>query len=159
MRKIRNTKYEIRNTARRGQSLFEVVFAIGVSALIITGIVVLAGNAVSNSTFSKNKTLAGRFTQEAVEWLRGERDADWDGFYLNSSTSTWCLPSLDWNLAKIGVCSANDTILSNANFKREVNFTQIDIGNVETKVKVSWQDGSGLHEVSTVTNFTDWRRK
>ena len=58
---------------KKGQSLFEVVFAVAVSALIITAIVILAGNAVSNSTFSRNKALAGRFVQEAIEWLRKER--------------------------------------------------------------------------------------
>lgn len=151
----------------KGQSLFEVVFAIGVSALIITGIVILAANAVSNSTFSKNKTLAGRFTQETVEWLRGERDADWDTFYSYSAysypetpeTGIWCLPSLDWSLAKVGLCGDSDTIPANTIFYREINFTQIDIGNVESKVVVYWYDGKGFHQVSTVTNFTDWRRK
>lgn len=146
-----------------GQSLFEVVFAVGMSALIITTIVTLASNAISNSTFSKNKALAGRFTQEAVEWLRGERDTDWDNFYLNAATSPWCLPSLNWNTP--GACDESESIPENDNFKRELSFNSVDPTNcdsitcVEAKVKVYWQDGRGLHEVSTVTNFTDWRRK
>lgn len=143
----------------RGQSLFEVMFAIGMSALIITSIVVLAGNAISNSTFSRNKALAGRFTQEAIEWLRSQRDTDWEAFLDKASTSTWCLPSLDWSSAKIGVCGDGDVISSNSNFKRELNFIVVDSGNVESKAKVYWQDGKGFHEVSTVTNFTDWRRQ
>ncbi len=142
-----------------GQSLFEVVFAIGVSALIIITITVLAADSISNSTFSKNKALAGRFVGETVEWLRGQRDADWDTFYSYSATNTWCLPSLDWASAKVGACGDSDTISSNSNFKRELNFIGIDSGNVESKVRVYWQDGKGLHEVSTVTNFTDWRRQ
>ncbi len=142
-----------------GQSLFEVVFAIGVSALIITTIVILAGNAVANSTFSKNKAVAGKFASEAIEWLRGERDADWDTFYSYTGVPTWCLPSLDWDLAKPTVCQDSDTISTTSNFKREINFVAIDSQNVETKVRVYWQDGRGLHEVSTITNFTDWRRQ
>lgn len=143
----------------RGQSLFEVVFAIGISALIITAIVILATKAVSNSTFSKNKALAGRFTQETSEWLRGQRDANWDDLAEKAQTPTWCLPSLDWGLAKVGICGATDTISSNSNFSRELNFIVIDAQNIESKVKVYWQDGQGLHEVSTVTNYTDWRRQ
>ena len=144
-------------TSMAGQSLFEVVFAIGMSALIITAIVVLATNSVANSTFSKNKALAGRFAQESIEWLRGQRDVDWDLFYSNTSVSPRCLPELNWNLS--GPCGDTDTITSNTNFKRELSFTQVDSGNVEAKVKVFWSDGRGLHEVSTVTNFTDWRRQ
>lgn len=141
----------------KGQSLFEVVFAIGVSALIITAVVVLASNAVANSTFSKNKALAGRFTQEAVEWLRSERDSDWDTFYANAALTSRCLPSLDWS--QQGPCGPSDTLTANENFKREATFSVVDISNVEVKVRVYWEDGRGLHEVSTVTNFTDWRRQ
>lgn len=142
-----------------GQSLFEVVFAVGMSALIITAVVILAANALSNSTFSKNKALAGRFTQEAVEWLRSQRDENWDDFYNRSLTTVWCLPGVDWSLAKVGTCDTTDTIVSNSNFQREINFTGVGIGTVETKVAVYWRDGHGLHEVSTITNFTDWRRQ
>lgn len=144
---------------KSGQSLFEVVFSIGISALIITAIVILAGNAISNSTFSKNKALAGRFAQETVEWLRGQRDMDWDEFAARAATPTWCLPSLDWAFAKVGICEDTDTTSSNSNFKRELNFITVDVGNIESKVKVYWRDAQGLHEVSTVTNFTDWRRQ
>lgn len=144
---------------QKGQSLFEVVFAIGMSALIIITIVVLAGNSVSNSTFSKNKTLAGRFVQEATELLRGERDTNWDNFYSDAATPKWCLPSSNWSSALPRACNATDTITSNSNFKREVEFNRVDSGNVEAKIRVFWQDGRGLHEVSSVTNFTDWRRQ
>lgn len=144
---------------QKGQSLFEVVFAVGMSALIITAVVVLAANALSNSTFSKNKALAGRFTQEAVEWLRSQRDENWDNFYTRTLTTTWCLPDVDWAEAKVGICGVADTILANSNFRREVNFTEIDASNIETKIKVYWEDGRGLHETSTITNFTDWRRQ
>lgn len=143
----------------KGQSLFEVVFAVGVSALIITTIVVLAANSVANSTFSRNKALAGRFTGEAIEWLRGQRDADWDFFLDKAQTETWCLPDLDWDLAFTGACADTATISRDANFKREINFNMIDLGNIETKIIVYWTDAKGLHESSTVTNFTDWRRQ
>lgn len=140
-----------------GQSLFEVVFAIGASALIITAVVILATNAVSNSTFSKNEALAGRLTGETVEWLRGQRDADWDTFYANTAITPRCLPTLSWNLT--GGCGEGDTISSNTNFRRELLLTHIDTQNVEVKVRVYWEDGRGVHEISTVTNFTDWRRQ
>lgn len=143
----------------KGQSLFEVVFAVGMSALIITAVVILATNALSNSTFSKNKAIAGRLTQEAVEWLRSQRDENWDDFYTRTLTTIWCLPHVDWSTAKIGTCGTSDTVVSNSNFRREINFTEIDASNIETKVRVYWQDGRGLHEVSTITNFTDWRRQ
>ena len=41
-----------------GQSLFEVVFAIAVVAIIISGVVALSATTVRNSSFSRNNALA-----------------------------------------------------------------------------------------------------
>ena len=152
-----NSKFQIKTQA--GQSLFEVVFAIGMSALIITAVVILGANAVANSTFSKNKALAGRFTQETVEWLRSQRDADWEAFAGYTGIQKRCLPELDWDSAIPNGCGESDIIVTNANFKRELTLTQIDSANIQVKVRVYWTDGRGIHENSTVTNFTDWRRQ
>ena len=75
----------------RGQSLFELVLAIGVSALVIVVLVSLVSNALQNSVFSRNQTLASRYAQSATEWLRGQRDNNIATFITNTATTTWCL--------------------------------------------------------------------
>jgi len=45
----------------KGQSLFEVVVALAISALIIITLVSVVGNSIKNATFSKNKTLAANY--------------------------------------------------------------------------------------------------
>jgi len=44
--------------SQSGQSLFELVVAIAISALIIVAMVSLAVNSIQNSNFAKNKALA-----------------------------------------------------------------------------------------------------
>lgn len=139
----------------KGQSLFEVVLSLAVVTLIIVALVALTSTSIRNANFSRNKSLATRFTQEAIEWLRGERDGDWDAFATRALTP-WCLKSLDWNDAKVGGCGSTD-LISGTIFSREVTFSIIDAVNIDTEVKVYWQDAQGLHEVKTVTTFTDWR--
>ena len=75
----------------------------------------------------------------------------------------YCLKSLSWAEATIGTCT-NGQEITGTIYKREVGFVRstILVGGVpknivETEVNVYWQDAQGIHEVKSVTNFTDWR--
>lgn len=139
----------------KGQSLFEVVTALGVITIIVVALVALASSSIHNSNFSKDKSLATRYSQEATEWLRGERDTNWEIFSTRAATPTWCLPSLSWAEASVGSCS--DDYISNTLFQRQVSFNTTDAKTIEVSVVVSWEDSKGLHEVASATTLTDWR--
>ena len=153
---------KISNT--RGQSLFELVLAIGVSALIIVVLVSLVSNALQNAAFAKNQTLAARYSQSATEWLRGQRDNNIDTFMTNVTTPTWCLKdepltNASWN--KVGACSTSD-VISGTPLIRQVDFTVSVTGGktiVQAMVKVRWTDTKGTHDVNSSTNFSDWRQR
>jgi len=142
----------------KGQSLFEVLLALAVAALVIIAIVALATTSIRNANFSRNQSLTTRCTQEAIEWLRGQRDEDWDAFAIRALTSPWCLKSLSWTDTVVGGCGSSDFI-SDTIFKREISFTILDASNIDTEVKVYWEDARGLHETKTITTFTDWREQ
>lgn len=148
----------------KGQSLFEVVLALSIISLIIFGVVILATASIRNSDFSRNKALATRYSQEATEWLRGQRDADWTIFLANSDAAgkTWCVnlePITGWGTQ--GIC-ASASFIGTTIFKREVILTTITVNGenaVEAKVKVYWDDSQGYHEINSVTDFTNFRAK
>lgn len=141
-----------------GQSLFEVVVALAISALVIVALVSLVSSSIRNANFSKNKSLASTYAQEASEWLRGERDKDIKTFLANTLSPSWCFPTLDWT--KVGnVCT---TKIANTDFIRKGTFTTNFVNGktiVQSTIKVSWVDAQGDHEVSSVTNFSDWRER
>lgn len=147
-----------------GQSLFELVVAIAVSALIIVVIVSLVASSIRNANYSKNNGLASSYAQNATEWLRSERDRDINNFMVNVQTPKWCLKDSPLTISswtQVGACGANDYI-SGTVFLREVNFTVTAPGGktvVQTDVVVSWTDAQGIHEVTNITNFTDWRQR
>lgn len=144
----------------KGQSLFEVVLALGVITAISVGIVSLTVNAIRNASFSKNKTLAGRYAQEATEWLRSQRDTDFDVFQDNILVSPRCFPSLVWT-GRVGSCGATDNISGTPLF-RIIEFSSTTISGktvIEASVKVYWDDSQGYHEVKSTTSYTDWRQR
>lgn len=145
----------------RGQSLFEVVMALAIIALITAALVLLSTLSIKSASFSRDKTLATRYSQEATEWLRGERDKGWTDFYntihlkVLSPNSPYCMPTLTWSLTP-GHCTENDKIAETA-LKRELEFTEISPNLIGVKVIVHWADAQGLHDSITYTDFTNWK--
>jgi Tfp pilus assembly protein PilV len=157
----------------KGQSLFEVVVAIAISALIIVAIVSLTSNSIQNSSYSKDKTLAATYVQEANEWLREQRDSNMDTFATNASLSsaidpktlkvTWCLNN---DLSTLTAWPntqrpcPNGSFISGTHFTRQVVFdksTDISTGKTiyQADVSVFWSDSKGIHQVTSSTTFSD----
>ena len=84
-----NGKWQMANL-QKGQSLFEAVVALAISALIIVAVVALVASSIRNASFSRNVTLASRYAQQATEWLRGQRDAN-AGIRRKICSLTYCL--------------------------------------------------------------------
>lgn len=149
-----------------GQSIFELVMAIAISALIVVAIVSLATLSIRNSGFSKNKALAATYVQQAAEWLRGQRGDDMTVFetgIVKAENVARCFNVLGWD--SLNACPAGDKI-SGTPFTREVTFSQTDTvknGSVITvydaDIVVSWSDAQGIHEVASATSFSDWRQR
>lgn len=155
----------------KGQSMFEVLVAIFIISLITVGVIVVSTNSVSNSSFSRNSTLAGRYAQEAIEWLRDEEATDTTVFKNRApvvgNKYTFCIINLNtagW--LNTGVCSSGSEYVQNSGqntiFNREVVLTRQSVSGktiIEAEVKVYWTDPKGIHEVKSVTNFSDIREK
>lgn len=141
-----------------GQSLFEVVLSLAVITIIIVALIILAANSIKNADFSRTRTLATNYTQATNEWLRSERDTDFDAFAQRALTPQYCLVDLSWSTAKVGGCDANDFI-SGTILQREAFFTIVSPTTIEVEVLVYWDDSQGTHEVRTTTEFTDWRAR
>lgn len=144
----------------KGQSLFEVVVAVSVITLIIVAVVILTTTSIRNNSFSRNKTIASRYGQEAVEWLRGQRDADWTIFRNRADTSlVYCLKTLSWSLA--GPCASSGSEIDGTIFKRQVTFEVIsEDGNeyLRADIAIFWLDGQGEHVSESITYFSDWNK-
>ena len=145
----------------KGQSLFEVVVALAIVTLIVVAIVTLAASSIRNSSYARNKESATRYSQEAAEWLRGQRDNDWVIFASRAALDpgfTWCLASLVWP-PTAGTCSESSYI-GDTFFKREATVLYPDplnLDNIQVDVKTYWIDSQGDHEVKISTFLANWR--
>lgn len=152
-----------KNIIERGQSLFEVVVAVSISALMVTGIVILASNSIQNSSYSRDKTIASTYAQQATEWLRKERDQNYEVFASKALYERglggdiyYCLNDLSWpNFS--GWCSDGSFVEGSSTFTRVIKFPSCnpcDPDLVEAEVAVYWDDSKGNHNVISTTELS-----
>lgn len=146
----------------KGMGLIEVIIAIFVSTVVIAGVAAFSVNAIAVSLYSKNKSSASKYAQEAIEWLKGEKEKDTKVFLttIALNDARYCISQL--NFSKSGYCSQaeNQDLISGTIYKREVFFTTQILGSstlASVTVKVFWDDGKGRHESILSTDFADTR--
>lgn len=142
-----------------GQSLFEVVVAIAMSALIIVTIVSLVTNSLRNANFAKNNAQASTYAVQAIEWLRTERDTDIVTFAANVQIPEWCFQDLSWTIS--GACGTSNEIAGTTFLRNGTFSTSVISGKTVyvADITVSWTDAQGIHQVTNSTDFTDWRQR
>jgi len=125
--------------SQKGQALVEAVVALGVSVLIITGLLVVVTTSIANVTFSRNQAAATKYAEEGMELMRAYRDQNtWETFYSGCNThSVGAIPS--------------PTI-----FTRYINCTNINTTKVQVSITVNWVDSKGIHSSNLSSYLTKW---
>lgn len=140
----------------KGQSLIEVLIALGIGVLVIVALVQSLVTSVKNASFAKNQNLATRYSQEAVESIRSERDKlGWSTMNTNFNNKTFCLPTGDsatWSQKVVSCAAILGTI-----FVREAKFTSGGANTLLVEISTSWTDSSGTHTSKQNTYLTKWQ--
>ncbi len=163
---------------KSGQSLFEVVVALGMMALLTLGLVSISTTSVRNSSFSSNTTTATNYAQDASQWLRNQSDSGWSTFENNViANTTYCLNNNPPDWTNLGACTSAENISSTV-FTRQVTFAcstdkgvtfpapppgactvgnRATINTIRADITVSWTDGQGTHNVNVSNLLTNWK--
>lgn len=123
----------------KGQTLIEVLIALGILSLVVTGIATVVTSGLSNTQFSKDQNTATKYAQEALEITRNIRNKNYTEF--SSFNGIYCLPKGADTLGSVqSACSLPNV----DNFIRSVQIEQspgCGVNVSKITVVVSWQDG------------------
>jgi Tfp pilus assembly protein PilV len=142
----------------RGQSLIEVVVAVGVMSLLMVALLTTVTLAVKNSRLAKDRVQAVSLANEGVELMRAYRDYDYDEFFSVARIDQYDLP-YSW-VVEDGLssdCVVTEYVIRDS-FRRCVGITSVDASSVDVEVTVDWQEGSRVHQVLQSTRLTQWER-
>ncbi|MEK9143595.1 MAG: prepilin-type N-terminal cleavage/methylation domain-containing protein [Patescibacteria group bacterium] len=139
---------------QRGQTLVEVIVAIGVVVLLVTGLIVSTSVSLKASQYGKMRSLGTQYANEAIEVTRNLRDSGWSTFavYGGVTPISWCLDKAGVWTQMAGTCSPN---IDNF-YTRMVTFTWDD-PRMKVDVAVTWVDGAKTYSSLNSTFFTQWK--
>jgi len=153
--------YNISNTIYHlGQSILEVILALAILAVIITGIVSLTSTSVNTSTYSKNVSQANRYADEVIEYIRKEKEfSGWSDFTSDIITAyggIWCMSDLTLTINE--ACDPLDSnhFISGTIFQRTLTATSVNSNSINIDVQVSWTDDKGTHTTKSSTTVSNW---
>ncbi|MBI2029446.1 hypothetical protein HYT02_03460 [Candidatus Gottesmanbacteria bacterium] len=133
-----------------GQSIIEVIIAVGIVALVLVALVTAVTVSIKNSTFSKNKSIANKYINEGIEAVRSIRDTSWTTLYSESGQVNGLLSSAGvWNFS-----GASD--IPATGFTRTVDVSCPNNQTCNITVTVTWISGGQNHSSSASTVFTKW---
>ncbi len=141
----------------QGQTLLEIVVAVGVIALVLTALVTAVTASLRFSQAGRYRSQAVKYAQEGIELTRKLRDTQpWTEFavYSGAGTADWCLSeSGTWTASDGSGCAITPT----SNFWRTITLT-LNGSVMEVTSTVSWGERTQSSTVTLRTYLSDWRQ-
>ncbi len=151
---------KIKNNKEIGFTLIEVLIVISIMSIFFISAVTIAIFSLQNLKSSENKILATRYAEELLEWIRGEKEADWNSLKTiragNGFFQDWCFntePVIDWP-SEMGNCDEDDTKIRSI-FTRVASL-KYDTEKIIIKIKTSWLERNNVVEIPLNTIFSQY---
>ncbi|KXK07236.1 MAG: hypothetical protein UZ21_OP11001001156 [Microgenomates bacterium OLB22] len=151
---------KIRNTYASHQSAFsliEVLIFTALIAIVLIGMSYVTLLSVRGARFSEDKTKALRYGQQLQEWLRGQKELQWNTFVSSLSEQTYCVNTLPSSMSDFsaleGVCATHALA---SKYKRELTIDTIaaDGSQVSFTITVFWNDGGSVQRATVSSAFS-----
>ena len=139
-----------------GFSLIEVLIFISILSLFFVVAAAVTTASLRNMKINEHKILATRYAEELLEWLRSQKEIDWNDFVNTYSNKTYCFnisPISDWSIIE---AECSDIQLINLLYKRNLRLANTVGTQVNVSIIVSWNEPGGTYTFPIKTVFSIW---
>ncbi|MCS6956231.1 MAG: type II secretion system GspH family protein [Patescibacteria group bacterium] len=135
---------------KKSFSLIEILVFMTILSIFFIGALSVSVFYLKTLKKEQYKILATHFLEESSEWIKSEKESDWNNFssFSSSKGTVYCLENLSFK--NINNCSGYN--LGNPKiFKREITLKSLDspTTKIEATINVFWIEGNGENKVSS----------
>ncbi|KKP51970.1 MAG: hypothetical protein UR42_C0010G0009 [Candidatus Roizmanbacteria bacterium GW2011_GWA2_33_33] len=136
-----------------GFTLTEVLVFVTILSLFFISAVTITTFSLRNLKVQEHKILATRYAEEGIEWVKQEKEDDWQVFTTHTGTN-YCLNTLSWTS---GLCSTY-SLGTPAFLKRDLLITNSGspVNRVTTNLTVSWLENGIEQKVVLKSVYNLW---
>lgn len=143
---------------KKSFSLIEILVFVTILSLVFISAIAVTTYSLKAMKFNQYKILANHYAEEGLEWVKSQKEEDWNNF-TNLDTSggsgkTYCLNTLDW--ASPGLCDGINFFGDPNIYSREVTLTNQGANPVnqsDVQIKVYWTNESNNFDVTLKTTL------
>lgn len=147
-------------TSKDGFTILEVLLFTTLISLVFVAIAYLATFSLVSSRLSTHKVVATHFAEELEEWLRGEKEVDWNTFAAKANTEglLYCVNAIPADISVLTSGTGCGSTYGLAPiYKREVTLKKNEDGTqVVVTVRVEWKENNNTFAVPISTIFSVW---
>ncbi|PIU36904.1 hypothetical protein CO005_00505 [Candidatus Roizmanbacteria bacterium CG_4_8_14_3_um_filter_34_9] len=136
-----------------GFTLIEVLVFVTVLSLFFISAVTITTFSLRNLKIQEHKIIATRYAEESSEWVKQEKEDDWQVFASHNGTN-YCLNSLSWTN---GLCSTY-SLGTPGFFKRDLilSISGNPTDKITTVLTVSWLENGVNQNVILKSVYNLW---
>lgn len=153
-------KKSFSNKFEHGQTLIEVLVALGAAVAVLFGITVAVISSLNNAQFTKNQNLANKLATQGMEIVRQLRDSSSSG--LSQYQNIYYCLGQDENLTAKGLECGQNVGVFVREVKLEQNSSSCGGTGVLSTILVSWSDSACTdvsnpycHQVKLISCFSN----
>lgn len=146
-----------KQTHQSAFSLIEVLIFTALIAIVLIGMSYVTLLSVRGARFSEDKTRALRYGQQLQEWMRGQKELQWNTFVSSLSEGTYCVNAIPSAMSDFSSLQGSCTTHALASkYKRELVIDDIasDGSQVSFTVSVYWNDGGAVQRATVSSAFS-----
>jgi len=135
---------------KNGLTLIEVLIMVTFLSVLFISITTVTTVSLRTSKVNEHKIIATHLSEELREWLRGEKEQDWETF-ISTRMGTWCFTTepIEWDEASECVYDLKNL------YKREAVLSlNVDETQVTTLITTSWNENGNAYSVPIKTVFS-----
>lgn len=136
-------------------SLIEVLIFVSILSLFFITAATITTASLRNMKINEHKIIGVRFGEELLEWIRGEKERDWEAFLnlAGPGNKTYCFNTALLSIPLEGACSGYDL---NGIYKREAVLSAQSSSQVNVSITVEWKELGSTYRTSLTSSFTSW---
>jgi type II secretory pathway pseudopilin PulG len=137
---------------KQGFSLIELLIFTTILSLVFISVSTIITASLANLKKQEHKILATHFAEELLEWLRAEKEADWNSFVNKNGTYCFNANPIPNSWPFSIPCSDFDL---NSIFKREAQLSS-STSQKNITITVKWLETNGENRVTIKAVFNPW---
>lgn len=139
------------NPNKHSFSLVEVLVFVTIVSIMFVMAAAATLTAFRNMKYNEHKIIATHFARQLEDWLRADKETDWNVFITHSGPYCFNSVSISWGAA--GSCAGSHNGLAPAIYDRQVTLTITNPQQVNVSIVVSWVDLGRTYSITQNTQF------